>query len=303
MKMKSVPPKLRRSAKVAGNGPTTALRKAIRSGFSDDEIPEILARLLVIQDASTVERFAESLGPERGQTLRDVLCASLGTPKATHKQKPAPGAPLGPGRARQDWEKAWADWEAVIEESNDEHGEYVHQEHHWEAPYFWPGDVADALEPIATRMRPLIPKLVEAGVDPKFSFLEALRESLAETAAGLEDWMGAWERDGMEYGPEVTTCLFEAEWAWTRRRNGDLAEVIERIQEFELTNKKAGFNHRAAVAFLTDLPRDELLQIATSLARGPAEKRSRWMQTAIDQLRPKRPPRSKPGTQARKGSS
>lgn len=289
---KSVKPKAR-GFKNSGGAPTKALCNAIRSGFSDDEIPELLAHLLKTLDEPAVQRFAESLGPERGQTLRDVLTAGRAAKGAATSGKVKPDAPLGPGRARQDWEKAWSDWDVVISESNDEHGEYLHQEHHWEPPYFCPGDVAEALEPIAARMRPLISKLVAAGYEPDFSFLETMKESLDETAAGLEDWMGAWEGDGMGYGPQVTTCLFEAEWAWTRKRNGSLSEVVENIQEFELTNKKASLDSRAAAAFLLALPREELVGIAKDLARGPAEKRSRWWQDVSARVQPKSNARSK----------
>ena len=186
------PSKSRAPAKKAASCAAITLSKAIRSGFADDEIPDLLAHLLVMLDQTTIERFTDSLDPERGHTLRDVLVVGRSTRKVAAKKSISLDAPLGPGRARQEWEKAWADWEAVIEETNDEHGAYVHQEHHWEAPYFCPDEVSEALEPIAKCMRPLIPKVIEApGVDPAFSFLEALKEDMDEIASGLDDWMGA----------------------------------------------------------------------------------------------------------------
>ncbi|MBI3892359.1 MAG: hypothetical protein HY303_12620 [Candidatus Wallbacteria bacterium] len=281
--------RLPRKRKQTATPPVCALGEAVRSGFSDDEITEVLARLLLMLDPPTVARFAKSLGPERERVLRDVLSTANGLPAEKSRAKGLAHSPLGAGRALQEWKKAWADWDDIVAESNDEHGDYVHQEHHWEPPYFCPNDVADALEPIAARMRPLIPKLTESTAEPELDFLGMLEESLEDIGSGLEEWMGAWEGDGMMLGPNLTACLFEAQWAQVQKTKGDPAEVVARIQAFESTNRKASLDSRTAAEFLLALPRQELLHLVKSLDDGSTEKRSRWWQTVVAAVKKKEP--------------
>ena len=114
----------------------------------------MVACALLALDERGRDRLIAQLGAEAGGTLRRLL-ASRGERRAT--ARPSPGA----AKIRQEWEKAWDEWEACVAESQDEHGRYVVREHHWEEPYLDGSSVAEDLEPIAARMRTILGRVID----------------------------------------------------------------------------------------------------------------------------------------------
>ena len=100
--------------------------------------------------------------------------------------RPSPGA----AKIRQEWEKAWGEWEACVAESGDEDGRYVVREHHWEEPYLDGSSLAQDLEPIAARMRKILERVMDEGLAPSFSFLTRHR------GHGRGDRVGTARLDG-----------------------------------------------------------------------------------------------------------
>jgi len=88
----------------------------------------------------------------------------------------------------------------------------------WKESYFDPQSVTDDLEPIAARMRKLLPRVFDENTDPDFSFAQAVQESIEEIESGLPDWMDPFANEGFGLGPEMTACLIDWEWRSARRR-------------------------------------------------------------------------------------
>ncbi|MBI2291345.1 MAG: hypothetical protein HYU73_13620, partial [Betaproteobacteria bacterium] len=102
--------------------------KRLSTGLSEEEIQRVLAVALTSLDESGVDRLLKQVGPETSAALRRVLDAD------NSRRPPVPGK----AKVKEEWERAWEDWDARIAEACDSEGEYVIREHHWEEPYFDP---------------------------------------------------------------------------------------------------------------------------------------------------------------------
>lgn len=203
-----------------------ALLELLTHGLSEEEIRRVAACALLALDERGRDHLVARLGEETGGTLRRLL-ASHG--RSRTKAQPSPGG----AKIREEWEKTWAKWEDCVAESGDEHGRYVVREHHWEEPYLDGSSLAQDLEPIAARMREILERVMDEGLDPDFSFRTAIEDLDAEIGSGLSEWMDPSSGDGCPLGPEVTRCLLEWEWR-AGRRNGrsafDLADTIRKLE-------------------------------------------------------------------------
>jgi hypothetical protein len=139
----------------------------------------VLASALLSLDVAGRERLFGRLGDDTGSTLRSLLDGP--TPSRTRAQ-PAAGA----AKVRQDWDRAWAEWNACIFEAANEDGDYVHQDEHWEPPYFDATSLGHDLEKIAARIRPLLAEVLKHNLDPDFSFAGTLQQA-------VEEIFSAWE--------------------------------------------------------------------------------------------------------------
>ena len=151
-------------------GSEPEILKRLSAGLSKKEIQRVLAGALSSLDRAGVDRLLQGVGSDTGAVLRRILEAD------NAKQPPVPGK----AKVKEEWDRAWEDWNARIAEACDSEGEYVIQEHHWEEPYFDPLSVTHDLEPIAARMRKLLPRVFEENLDPYFSFAEAVQENVRE---------------------------------------------------------------------------------------------------------------------------
>ena len=124
-----------------------------------------------------LDRLVARLGEETGRTLRRLL-APRGRSRTT--AQPSPGS----AKIREEWEKAWDEWEACVAESADEDGRYVVREHHWEQPYLDGSSLAHDLEPFAARMRKILERVMDDGLAPDFCLLAAPRVSRAAGKQG-----------------------------------------------------------------------------------------------------------------------
>ncbi len=223
-----------------------ALLELLAHGLSENEIRRVVACALLALDEGGRDRLVARLGRETGDTLRTLLGAHG---RSGAKARPSPGG----AKIRQEWEKAWSDWEACVAESGDEDGQYVVREHHWEEPYLDASSLALDLEPIAARMRAILERVMDEGLAPAFSFLTAIEEMDAEIGSGLPDWMDPSSGDGCSLGPEVTGCLLEWEWR-ARRRDGHSAfELAEAIRKLEASARIVSLDDDTVARFILGL--------------------------------------------------
>jgi hypothetical protein len=235
--------------------------RRLSAGLSKQEIQHVLAGALSSLDPAGVMRLLQQVGPETGVALRSVLDAgdSKGPPVA------------GIAKIKEDWDRAWEDWNARIAEACDQEGDYVMQEHHWEQPYCDPLSVTDDLEPIAARMRKLLPRVFDENLDPDLSFAHAVQEHVEEISSSLPNWMDPFANEGFRLGPQATACLIDWEWRSSRRQNMTAFQCIDQLCELEASTKGLGLDEKAVAGFIRGLT----MEAKRDILRGIQEKRAR----------------------------
>ena len=217
--------------------------KRLSTGLSEEEIQRVLAGALTSLDESGVDRLLKQVGPETSAALRRVLDAD------NSKRPPVPGK----AKVKEEWERAWEDWDARIAEACDNEGEYVIREHHWEEPYFDPVSITHDLEPIAARMRKLLPRVFEENLDRDFSFAEAVQQNVEEIESSLPDWMDPFANEGFGLGPEATACLIDWEWRTARRQGTAAFQFVDQLCELEMSTKSLGLDEKVVARFVRGL--------------------------------------------------
>jgi hypothetical protein len=220
--------------------------KRLSAGLSKEEIRRILAGALNSLDQPGVDRLLQRVGSETGTALRRVLDADNSK------------RPIVPGRAKikEEWEQAWADWDSRIAEASDSEGDYVIHEHHWEEPYFDPQSVTHDLEPIAARMRKLLPPVFDENIDPDFSFAQAVQDGIEEIESGLPDWMDPFANAGFGLGPEVTAALIDWEWRSARRRRMTAFQFVDQLCQLEVSTQGLSLDDKVVARFIRGLGAD-----------------------------------------------
>lgn len=242
----------------------------LSAGLSEQEIRRVLAGALKSMDHAGVDRLVKRVGHETAAALRRVLYADRS------KRPPVPGR----AKIKEEWEKARRDWNSLIAEASDDEGQYVTQEHHWEEPYFDSGSVTLSLEPIAARMKKILPRVFEENVDPNFSFAEAVRDSMEEIESGIPDWMNPFDNEGFVLGPEATTCLIDWEWRSARRRRMTAFQFVDQLCRLEASTQGLGLDEKALARFVSGLG----AKAKNDILKGIQAKRDKepWKQ-ALDQ--------------------
>ena len=217
--------------------------KRLSAGLSSEELRRVLAGALNSLDQTGVDSLLKRLGSETGTALRRVLDAD----KSKH--------PLIAGRAKikEEWKQAWEDWDSRIAQACDSEGDDVIQEHHWEEPYFDPQSVAYDLEPIAARMKKLLPRVFDENIDPNLSFAQAVRESMEEIKFGQPDWMDPFANEGFGLGPEATACLIDWEWRMARSQGMTAFQFFDQLCELELSTEGLSLDEKVVARFIRGL--------------------------------------------------
>lgn len=217
--------------------------KRLSDGLSEGEIQRVLAEALVSLDRDGLKRLATKLGPDTGATLLRALKGGGGKQASV----------AGTAKVKQEWDRAWAEWNALITEACDEEGDYVIHEHDWEQPYFDPLAVTHALEPIAARMRLLLPRVFDEDLDPDFSFAMAVKGSVEDIRSSLPDWMDPFESEGFGLGPEAAKCLLDWEWRSALRQDLPAFQFIEQLCELEISTKGLYLDAKSVANFIDGL--------------------------------------------------
>lgn len=227
------------------------LLERLSHGLSEEEIRRVIGSALTTLDRPKLERLCARLGPETGPALRRILRSSKKSRPPRHSSD----------KVRQDWDQAWAEWGDHISDACLEDGPYVIQDHHWEQPYFDPGSVASDLEPIAAKMRKLLPRVFDDGLDPDFSFSASVKESVEEISTGLPEWLNPFEADGFGLGPQATGCLLEWEWRAARRAGRTAFHLLDDIRRLEASVEGLYLDEGTVVRFVRALRTEDKKEI------------------------------------------
>jgi len=231
-----------------------ALLEALSQVLSEQEMQRVLGGALLEMDQAGRRRLIKRLGKDTGAALQQVL-----EPEPGHKQQRP-----GKDKIRQGWKRLWGEWNDCVFESSSEDGRYVIQDEHWEPPYFDSMSLAADLEPIAARMRELIPRVVDEELDPEFSFSGAIEEADAEIGSGLSEWID--DPEGCGFGQQVTTCLLEWEWRVGQRAGRDPFEIVDSICNLDSSLRRAGLDGEAIARFVRALGEPEQQVILKGIA-------------------------------------
>lgn len=219
------------------------LLKRLSAGLSEEEIHRVLAGAVKCLDRSGLDRLAKNLGTETGAALRQVLETGPGKePLKSSSEK-----------IREEWDRAWEEWDQRISEGCDEEGDYVIQEHHWEEPYFDPMSLTHDLEPIAARMKKILPRVFEEDLDTDFSFSQAVRDGMEEIESSLPDWMDPFGNECFGLGPQATGCLLEWEWRSALRLKMTAFQFVNKLCELEVSTKGLGLDENTVARFIRGL--------------------------------------------------
>lgn len=238
-----------------------SLLPRLTGALSEEELQRVLVCSLLVMDEAARERLVECLGPETGATLRSVLHPARKGARGTRPSGPAASR----GKLRQDWERLWSEWAGVVAETSRAHGRYVQQEERWDPAYLDTTAIAEDLDAIAARMRPLIAPVIQEQAAPDFSFIEAIAELDDDLGAGLGDWLESVDESYL--GRQVTSCLLEWEWTVTQQNNLGAPAFADSIRDLERRLHQLILDREALVEFVLGLAEKHLRAILGSITR------------------------------------
>jgi len=106
--------------------PRGKIGASLLRALADEELSALLDALFGVLDAKGLATLASRVDTETAEILASL---SDGDSK---KRKPIATR----AKCDREWESVWDRWQEVTAELGVEDGQYVDQEHHWEAPYF-----------------------------------------------------------------------------------------------------------------------------------------------------------------------
>ncbi|MEW6741827.1 MAG: hypothetical protein AB1486_03625 [Planctomycetota bacterium] len=219
------------------------LYELLHQNLSEQELRTVLVSALLALKPNELDHLAQRLGPETGGTLRRLM-------RRVEKRVAGARPAASPSKVQETWEKAWSSWWERVAEAADEDGKYTVQEHHWEPPYLDSNALTSDLEPIASQIRELIPRVMDSDLDRGFSMADAFVEAVDEIASGLPEWMEGSLDNGIPFGPQATRCLLEWEWRATRRDRRGAYDWAERIRGFQLSNSRLDLDANTLIEFI-----------------------------------------------------
>lgn len=245
-----------------------ALLHRLEDALSEAELRRVLACALLVLNDTARKQLLARLEPETAAALAPVL-----NPPAKSARGTRPAAPAaGKGKLRQEWDRLWEQWAAVVEATCDEKGKYVQQEAHWEPPYLDTSAITDDLDALASKMRPLIPRVIAEHIAPEFSF--ALDELDDELYAGLPDWIEPGGGEPCVLGPEATSCVLEWQWTVALRDGRDAPAFLDDVRDLENRLENVELSDQAIKKFVLGLSDEHLRGALASITRQRAS--ARW---------------------------
>ena len=212
------------------------------------------------------DEVLDQLPPDTRQTVQHIL--SL--PDSTGAVDAVPDKPMSTAKLEQTWNELWDEWDGVVDEASLEDGQYVIQDHSWEAPYFDESAVIDDLEEIAKKIRPLIPHAIEHSFSPDEGFAEAIAMMEDEISAGMPEWIYV---EGFYLEENLTICLLEWEW-FSFIRNAEIEEdtpdafaFAQSILKLENSFSQVALDSEKLWDFFTQLPEVDQETIFRGLAQ------------------------------------
>ena len=222
-----------------------SLGQKILQALTQDQVGELLDGIFNSQEYEKIASLFADLDPDISSTLDLYL-----NPEKTSK-KPELKV-VSNEKLMEEWTGLWRDWEEIIFNAGDEEGEYVHQDYHWEEPYFSHDDVAKDVENIAKKMWPLLKKIHILEIRKDIDFEAALKD-VSSSIQTLPEWFGARYERWM-IGPVTTKCFLQWEWLIVKAGRSSALFFIKRIIKVDSEMNLFYLNDKAVVDFFLLLP-------------------------------------------------
>jgi hypothetical protein len=237
-----------------------ALVLRLEGAFSTEELRRVLASALLVLDEAARDRLFARLGPEASGVLAQALRPRA---KAARRASPTPTR----GKLHQEWDRAWREWNEVVGQTGDEQSKYVLQDEDWEPPYLDTGSIAEDLDAIASRMRPLVPEVIVARTAPEFSFARAIEALDRDLYTGLPEWIEPGGGESCALGPEATSCLLAWEWTIAQREGRDAPRFLDALRDLEDRLANVVLDDEAVETFVLALPEESQRAVLESMVR------------------------------------
>jgi hypothetical protein len=240
-----------------------SLLRRLEEALSEEEIRRVVASSLLVLDDASRKRLLARIAPETAA----ALIPALDPPRKPARSQKAAMSAAGKGKLRQEWDRLWQEWTRIVDESGAETGDYVHQDADWEPPYIDTYSIGLDLDAVAAKMRSLIPRVIAEGIDPGFSFAQAIREMDEGLYAGQPDWVVEGIGEDCCLGPKATTCLLEWEWKAAQGKGRDAAAFLDEIRDLQTGLQKVGLDGQAIKTFVRGLSHGQRQSLLASLER------------------------------------
>jgi len=234
-----------------------SLLRRLEEALSEEEIRRVVASSLLVLDDASRKRLLARVAPETAAALIPALDPPRKPARAQKVAMPA----AGKGKLRQEWDRLWQEWDRIVGESGAESGDYVHQ------------DAIDTysigldLDAVAAKMHSLIPRVIAEGIDPGFSFAQAVSEMDEALYAGQPDWVVEGIGEDCCLGPKATTCLLEWEWKAAQGKGRDAAAFLDEVRDLETGLQKVGLDGQAIKTFVRGLSHEQRQSVLASMER------------------------------------
>jgi hypothetical protein len=218
----------------------------LAEALTKEQIVHLLDTVFRLWGKERMKELVSAMDEDVASTLSRLL-----DPKAPPKKRI-----VSDDKIMEEWGELWEKWEEIVFELGGEDGEYVYQEHHWEAPYFTADSFSEDLDR-AEKMLPLLVKIHEIGEEDDDVFERAL-PGIERGIEGYPEWMGA-DQNGCDLGAATTECVLR--WGWLT--TGSAPDFVRKTAEMENHFKIVGLSHAAMVDFFRSLPEKDQRKVYT----------------------------------------
>ncbi len=197
--------------------PNEIIAHKLVNGLTREEQAELLGRLLDTVRGKERKDLLESLEPEVAAMIEDGSAAGgESLPEASSN-----------ARFAEKFDSALEEWSDAIWELQEEEGDYVYQDRHWEPPDLDACRFAEDIEKCAVKTLPLLPRAGKLGLEGESLFFDF--------CAGIEDSLRSlpeyiYTEEGISFPENATLCVL----TWMDLHSAGEGDFVRRLRGEEL---------------------------------------------------------------------
>ena len=197
------------------------LAQQLIDGLASEQLVGLLARLLDRVSETERTEFCDELDSDTGTVFRRLL-----EPQSeAGDQDQSEDVVTSDARFAQRFRAALSSLENVVAELGDEDGDYVFQEHDWDAPDFDAYQLAKDIDAHAEKLLPLLPRAAELDLEEEDWFLDLCRE-ITDGIEMYPDYI--YTEEGVCLERTATECVL----TWIDLHADSEAGLLNKLTEF-----------------------------------------------------------------------